>query len=235
MRMSGARIASGAPSTARLRRDLREFFERGDEFRPAIGIAGIVDGVDADVDFAGAEHFGPPERDRQHDRVARGDVRDRNAARRFGRHRERAVGQRGTADVREVDEDRAVLACAERARDRGGRVELGSVALSIRDRERVALETGIACERQHGCGIDSAGEQNYCASSQLRILVHTIYLPGTLPQSTLCSCIWKRTGSRSARIQSASIRGSSCPALGLNSTVQTAGRHSSANFARLHS
>ena len=48
-------------------------------------------------------------------------------------------------------------------------------------------------------------------------------LPGTLPQSTLWSWSWNRTGSRSARIQSASCRAGNCSALGENNTVAARG------------
>jgi len=59
--------------------------------------------------------------------------------------------------------------------------------------------------------------------------------PGSSFHSSLCSCIWNRTGSRSSTIQSASSRGSNSALLGENSTSQRSARRCSASMPRAHS
>ena len=49
----------------RFRREIRQPFERIDEFGPAVRITGVIDRVDADEDVARAEHFTPAERVRR--------------------------------------------------------------------------------------------------------------------------------------------------------------------------
>ena len=98
--MSGVCTRNRPPSTpARVARLARRSNAR-DEFRPAVGIAGVVERVDADDDVVGAEHLGPAERQRQENRVPRRHVGRRNlrgvevAIVRHGRAR----GQRRAAD-----------------------------------------------------------------------------------------------------------------------------------------
>ena len=45
-----------------LRGQSRERLERGDELRPAIGVAAKIDSIHADQDRLGIEHLGPRER-----------------------------------------------------------------------------------------------------------------------------------------------------------------------------
>ena len=58
-----------------------DLLERPDELGPAIGIAGIVERVDADHEITCAEDLGPGERQRQKNGVPRGHVRHRDARR----------------------------------------------------------------------------------------------------------------------------------------------------------
>jgi hypothetical protein len=80
----------------------------------------------------------------------------------------------------------------------GGR-ELGSVALAIGDAERVAGEALLAGDGEHDGGVHAAGKQDDGG----------LHRPGSSFHSSLCSCIWKRTGRRSATIQSARCGASS--------------------------
>lgn len=59
--------------------------------------------------------------------------------------------------------------------------------------------------------------------------------PGSSFHSSLCSCIWKRTGKRSATIQSASWRGLTSLLLGENHTVQRRSSACAATISRDHS
>ena len=58
-----------------------QLLEGMDELRPAIGIAGVVERVDADEDVGRAQHFGPAQGHRQEDGVARGNVGGGNVGR----------------------------------------------------------------------------------------------------------------------------------------------------------
>ena len=78
---SGAWMRKRSPSTPARRRQRRQLLERRDELRAAVGIAGVVERVDADDDVVRAEHFGPAERQRQEDRVARRHVGRRDVVR----------------------------------------------------------------------------------------------------------------------------------------------------------
>ncbi len=59
--------------------------------------------------------------------------------------------------------------------------------------------------------------------------------PGSSFHSSLCSCIWKRTGRRSATIQSARSRGDRSVLLGENSTSQVSFNRCCATIPRAHS
>ena len=112
--------------------------------------------------------------------------------------------QRRAADAAQVDVHRLVLDRAEHLRDAFGGRELRRMALAVVDAERVAGETLFARERERHGGIHAAGDEHDGS-----LHGHVDHVPGVSPHSALCSCSWKRTGSWSARIHSASSRGAS--------------------------
>ena len=69
------------PSTRGLGGQVRHAFVGLDEFRPAIGIARVVERVHADEDVGRFQHLGPRQRERKEDRVARRNVGDRDSVR----------------------------------------------------------------------------------------------------------------------------------------------------------
>ena len=101
------------------RRHRRQRLERGDELGPAVGIAGVVERVHADDDIVRAEHFGPAERQRQEDGVARRHVGRRDVGRgQVAVARHRNVGrQRRAADRAQIERQLEVRRDAERRRD----------------------------------------------------------------------------------------------------------------------
>ena len=101
--------------------EVGEPLEGRDEFRPAIRIAGIVDRVDAAEDVGGAEHFGPAQRHRQHDGVARRHVGDRNAGGRRMLSDRAARRCRRSAPSRRCCAGRPRRSCARRRRARARR------------------------------------------------------------------------------------------------------------------
>jgi hypothetical protein len=99
-------------------------FKGGDVFGAAIGVAGVIESIDADEDVGRCEDFGPGERERQEDGVAGGDVGDGDAV---GDVREgtrlgdgEVGGEGGVADLAEIDAGDDVAGCAEGLRDAGG-------------------------------------------------------------------------------------------------------------------
>ena len=166
-----------------------------------VRVAARVQHVDADEDVARLQYLGPAEREREHHRVARRNVGDRDSRRGRLGHRDRAVGERRAADSGQVHLHDAVLTHPQRGGDAARGLKLGHVALAIVDRQRVAGEALRRGDRERGGGIEAAGEQYHGA--------RVAHFPGTLPHRYLWSWIWKRTGKRSARIQSASSRAAS--------------------------
>ena len=116
---SGARIASGRPSTP-ARVASAPGARTPEVLGPAVGIAGVVERVDADDDGLGAETSAHAEREREEDRVAGRDVGRRDLALvvELPILRDFAVAdQRGAAERREVDVELEMPRDAERPRD----------------------------------------------------------------------------------------------------------------------
>src|SRR5439155_18655667 len=79
-------------------RHVGQLLERLDECRPAVGIAGIVDGVHADVQVLRVQRLRIAEGQPEQHGVARGNVRDGNATADAVLGNLEIAGQRGTAD-----------------------------------------------------------------------------------------------------------------------------------------
>ena len=134
----------GCPFDAGSRGHGHQLFERLDKCGTAVGIAGVVNGVDADDDLAGLHHLGPAQRKREKNCVAR-----RNVGRRDVRGVERAVlgnvRWRPSEPSRQTATDRwraptwrtTLRALATRAR----RLELTLMPLPVVDGERKQLKT----------------------------------------------------------------------------------------------
>ena len=159
MWIRGAWILKRVPSTAGLGRELRELLESRDELRAAIGIPRVIDSGHTDEDIAGPENLRPAEREREHQRIARRDVGDRDTRGGRFRHGHFRIGQCRAADTGEIDAHDAVLARAERCRELPRRRELRHVALPVIDTERVAFEAAAARDGERRGGIEAAGQQ----------------------------------------------------------------------------
>src|SRR5690606_5984582 len=145
----------------------------------------------------------------QEQRVAGWHIGDGDAAGRlYLGDLEIRVGQGRAADAPQVEGDGTVLDGAQFARQARRLRKLHFVALAVVEAQRIAVVATLPGNGQAGGGIQSTREQDDGALTWRRVLrvLHTqpSYLPGELPQSTLCNWIWKRTGRRSRRIQSAS-------------------------------
>ena len=77
--ISGVWICSLLPALdARLGGQVGHLLVRADVLGAAVRVSAVVQGVDADENVAGLQHLGPGQRVRQEDRVASGDVGDRD-------------------------------------------------------------------------------------------------------------------------------------------------------------
>src|SRR5688572_12906763 len=103
--------------------------------------------------------------------------------------------------------------------------------LPVTHAQRVRLEALFARDREHDRGVHAAGHEH----DGTREIGRHSHRPGSSPHSTLCNCIWKRTGTRASTIQSASSRGDTCAWLGENSTSHTACRRCSASTSHAQS
>ena len=140
--MSGVRIAIGRVLLdARARREVRHLLVGANVLRPAVGIAAVVERVHADEDVSSAEHLRPRQREREEDRVARRDVRDRHAVTQLAG--EPILGNRSIARERraaehaEVDVGDDVLSDRVAIGDPARRLDLVRVALPVPKRQRV--------------------------------------------------------------------------------------------------
>lgn len=137
-----------------------------DEFGAAIGIAGIIEGVDSDEDIGRAEDFGPGECEREEDGVAGGDVGDGNAGREVfdagGLGDGDIGGESGAAESAEIDGENDVARGAEAGGDGTGGVEFDAVSLAVVEAEGVAGEAPTEGGGETGGGIEPTAQQADC-------------------------------------------------------------------------
>ena len=143
---------------AGFRGDRRQVLEGCDEGGPAVGVPRIVEVVYADEKIEGTDHFRPAQGKRKKQGISRGDVSHRNTRLHTFRDGDAAVGQRGAADLRQIDAHDTMFFCAKRRGNTRCRVQFGAVPLSIFDAERVALVALRAGNCQHGGRIEAAGQ-----------------------------------------------------------------------------
>ena len=113
-------------------------------FGPAIWIATVIDGVDAEEDVVSARYLGVGQGKREEDGVPGGDVGDGD----FRRHLLQAAsmryryigGERAAAEGAQVDGDGFLLPHAVVARDGCGGLDLALVALPIVERDGMEFE-----------------------------------------------------------------------------------------------
>ncbi len=135
-----------------------------DVLRPAIGIAAVVERVDAHEDVTGAQRLGIGQRERQEDRVARRHVRDRNAGAHLAvgaalRHLD--VGrQRRAAEHAQIDLRDHVARHSGGLGDLARRIQLGHVPLPVREAQRIRNEALAPGDGQHRRRIQPATQQD---------------------------------------------------------------------------
>ena len=151
-------------------RQIRQRFERTHVFRPAIGIARIIDRVGAKPDISGAGDFGLRQRECEHDGVARRHI-GYGYARLHAIHRDRycQIGQRGTTDRTKINAHDLVRFRTQRLRDACGGIQFGAMTLAIVNRQAMTVMADGTGHRQRGGGIQAAGEQHDCRRSHYSV------------------------------------------------------------------
>ena len=220
--MSGVWTRSARPRRRRASPASASRSNARDELRPAIGIAGIVERVDADDDVARAERPRPsraPATGRSCCAPARRSTECRGAS----RSRSRGTAASEVSDEppmrAQVDVELEMPLDAERARDRARRLDLARVALAVVDGQRVQREALAPARSPRRCrnrARRSAAAIDVTRSSRPRI--HD----SSRRRATRCTCAAAAAaapaGGRRASIRTASC-GSSTPCTGENSTA----------------
>src|SRR6185503_20308627 len=143
--------------------------------RPAIGIAGVVERVDADDDVPRLEHFRPAKRQPEEDGIAGRHIRDWNVRRpKIAVARDRYIGgQRGSADAAEIKIELEMFGDAERGRDAACRFSFAPVALTVTYRQRVKLVPLRPGDGSGGIRIEAAAQQKYGSHIKIGELVNS--------------------------------------------------------------
>ena len=151
-----------APLDGGLRRQVRHRLEGAEVLRAAVGVARVVQGVDADEDVPRVQHLRIGQRVGEEDRVPRRDVGHGDAAADLAGVAplgDRDVrGQRRAAEGAQVDRDQRGVPRAQRVRDAERRVGLDGVPLPVAEDERVAVEPLRPGDGQGRRGIEPPGE-----------------------------------------------------------------------------
>ena len=128
----------------------------------AIGIARVIERVDADKDVAALQHFRPCQRIGKENGIARGNIGDWNSSghlRRAARFRHGDIaGERRPSEYAKADVRHQMPRGAERFRKARGGIEFVLVPLAVIERQSVAGEAVAAREREAGGGIESAAQ-----------------------------------------------------------------------------
>ena len=128
----------------RLGREFRQPLERGDELGPAIGIARIIERIDADEQVARPRSLRPAQGETEEDRVACGHVSDGNIVADAALGHIDIRGQRRPAECRQVERQDDMPLRPQRAGYAACGGQLDLMPLVIVDRQREEIEPGFA-------------------------------------------------------------------------------------------
>lgn len=138
---------------SRLRRHLGQSLKARDEFRTAIGVAAVINGIHSSEDVERAERFRPTESERQKDRIPCGDVSDGNLG---GHFVERAIlgdsdvrSERRSAERTQVQTLHNLTSHLGRFADASRRLEFKTVSLAVVDRQSIGCEALLARDGEH--------------------------------------------------------------------------------------
>jgi len=153
-------LKTGRSFSTRLCRQSREPFKRIQEFRTAVRVAGVIDGVDADKNILRPDNLAPAKRKTEKNSVARRNVGNGNF---FGHPVARpSLGdfnirrKRRTAENPQVDRGDDMIPDAQGDRDAPGSVKFATVSLTVIKTERINIEALFHSQRDCRRGIKSA-------------------------------------------------------------------------------
>ncbi len=142
-------------------RQVGHALESGDVVGAAVRIAGVVYGIDSDEDVSTTQYLGPGQGQGEHDGVAGGNIGDRDARlNTLHRYGDPVVGEGGTAELGEIEFERALFDRTKSLGDVGGGRQLGTVALSVIERQAVGRESPLAGDGEAGGGIQTPGKKD---------------------------------------------------------------------------
>ena len=148
-------------------RQIGHIFKGADEFRAAIGIAGIIEGIDADVDIMGAEDFRPAQGKAQKYRIAGRHVGNRdNTLHQLVLRHVKICSQGTAAELPQVELHHSMIHRTGPGRIFASLFQLDRMSLAIGETHRIKLKTIGFCYRHTGRRIQPAAIQNHC------LLVH---------------------------------------------------------------
>ena len=135
----------------------------GDVLGPAVGIAGVVEGVDTDEDVARGQDLGPGECEGQEDGVAGRHIGDGDALlaqclRVAALGHGDIGGEGGAAEAAQVDIQDDMLGHSQRLRHPLGGLQFNGVPLAIAKGQGIGRETLGLGDGKHGRGIQTAAQ-----------------------------------------------------------------------------
>ncbi len=134
-----------------------QHLESPHELGTAIGVARVVHRIDATEQIVGADDLGPTERQRQHDGVARGHIRNGDTVAASVGDLD-VVGQGRAADAAQVHVDHLVRNDALRGSNARCSVQFRRMALAITNAQRVDGKALLLRECDDGGGIHATGQ-----------------------------------------------------------------------------
>ncbi|EAT09859.1 hypothetical protein SKA58_05360 [Sphingomonas sp. SKA58] len=152
--------ADRMPLHPRLGGERRHLLESVDKFGPAIGIARVIERIDADEDVARPRDLRQPQCQRQEDRVARWHIGDGDVAAHPTLGHGYVGRQRRSAKGGEVERQDDVTDRVERLRHARGGAQFDAMALVIVDRQREEAITRLARQRTRHHRIETARQQD---------------------------------------------------------------------------
>ncbi len=173
----------------RLGGQIGHLLESGYVFGAAIGIAGIINGIDPDENVAAAQNFSPGQCERQHDGIACRHIGDGNArVYTVDRHVDVGIGQRRATELRQPEIKYAMFNGTQRLGDALSRLQLGTVPLAIIERKAVTGESAAARDGKAGSGVQPAGKEDDGGIHGAGIYLKTADFWGV--RACSCATIW---------------------------------------------
>ncbi len=147
-------------------RKICQLLVRFEVLRPTVWISAVIEGIHADEDVKGVEHFSPGEREREEDRISGRNVRNRDTsphlfdASALGNRR--ITGKSGSTEQTQVYIHDNVLCNSVLSSNFARCLDFNLVTLSVTEGESVQLEALRLCNGQNRRGIKSATQQHNC-------------------------------------------------------------------------